>query len=72
MQNNMRLTKFGESQAIPHTPRTGMYLLQVGPFLGARAPLELANVKKNNNKKKKIRKKFLIAITCYLLLLLAP
>ena len=40
-------------------------------FLGARAPLELANVKKNNNNKK-IRKKFLIAITCSLLLVLAP
>ena len=43
-------------------------------FLGAQAPLELAHVKNNNNKsnKKKIRKKFLIAITCSLLLLLAP
>ena len=38
-------------------------------FLGARAPLEIARVKK---KKKKRRKKFQIAITCSLLLLLAP
>ena len=39
-------------------------------FLGARAPLELAHVKKNN---KKVRKKFQIAINCSLLLVvLAP
>ena len=47
--------------------KTGLNILciifgQTFPFLGARAPLELANVKKNNNNKK-IRKKFLIAIT---------
>ena len=37
-------------------------------FLGARAPLEIARVKK----KKYITKKFQIAITCSLLFLLAP
>ena len=55
-----------------------LYVVSPGPttsgnfvfvFLGARAPLEIPRVKKNNNR---IRKKFQIAITCSLLLLLAP
>ena len=40
-------------------------------FLGARAPLEIARVKKKNNNNN-ITKKFQIAITCSLMLLLAP
>ena len=46
-------------------------MLLLCQFLGAQAPLELAHVKNNNNNKK-LRKKFQIAITCSLLLLLAP